>query len=70
MCSIKKSVPKNFAKFTEKQPCQSVLINKVPDHSFIKTETLAQVLSSELSEIFKNTFFTEDLRATASYFSG
>ena len=28
-------------------------------------ETLAQVLSREFSEIFKNAFFTEHLRATA-----
>ena len=34
--------------------------------SFIKEETLSQVLSCEISEIFNNTFFTEHLRATAS----
>ena len=36
--------------------------------SFIKKETLVQVFSCEFRETFKNTFFTEDLRATASVF--
>ena len=36
--------------------------------SFIKRETLAQVLSQELCKIFKNIFFTEHLWATASEF--
>ena len=34
--------------------------------NFIKKETLAQVFSCEFYEIFKNTFFTENLRTTAS----
>ena len=32
----------------------------------MKKETLAQVFSCEFYEIFKNTFFTEHLRTTAS----
>ena len=32
----------------------------------IKKETLVQVFSCEFCEIFKNTFFTEHLRTTAS----
>ena len=39
----------------------SLLINK-----FIKKETLAKVLSCEFCEMFKNIFFTELLRMTAS----
>ena len=35
--------------------------------NFIKKETLAQVFPCEFYEIFKNTFFTELLRATASF---
>ena len=35
---------------------------------FIKKETLAQVFSSEIFEIFNNTFFTEHLRTTVSEF--
>ena len=34
--------------------------------NFIKKETLAQVLSCKFCEIFKKTFFTEHLWATAS----
>ena len=37
--------------------------------NFIKKETLAQVFSYEFYEIFKSTFFTEHLRATASAYS-
>ena len=36
--------------------------------NFVKKETLAQVFSYEFCEISKNTFFTENLRATASDF--
>ena len=35
---------------------------------FIKKETQAQAFSCEFCEIFKNTFFTEHLRTTASIF--
>ena len=34
--------------------------------NFIKKEILAQMFSCEFCEIFKNTFFTEHLRTTAS----
>ena len=34
--------------------------------NFIKKETLVHVFSCKICEIFKNTFFTEHLRATAS----
>ena len=43
-------VLKNVGKFTGKHLCQ----------------TLAQVFSRECSEIFKNTFLTEQLRVTSS----
>ena len=48
--SIKKGVLKNFAKFTGKHLCQSLFFNTVEG----------------LSSIFKNIFFTEHPRATAS----
>ena len=35
--------------------------------NFIKKETLTQVFSCEFCEICKNTFFTEQLRMTASF---
>ena len=44
-------VPRNFAKFTVKHLCQSLLFNEVAP------ETLAQVFSCEFCEISKNTFF-------------
>ena len=67
-CSVKKGVHRNFAKFTGKHLCQSLLFNKVAGGScnFIKKETLTQVFSCEFCENSKNTFFTEHLRTTAS----
>ena len=48
--SLKKSVLRNFAKFTGKHLCQSLFFNKVAG-------TLAQVFSFEFCKIFKKTFF-------------
>ena len=47
------------------------LYNKVAGlfFNFIKKETLARVFSCEFCEIFKNTFLTEHLLATASEFA-
>ena len=39
---------------------------KLPACSFIKKETLVQVLSCELRKTSENIFFTENFRATAS----
>ena len=44
----------------------SFLIKLQASCNFIKKETLAQVFCCEFCEIFKNTFFTELLRATVS----
>ena len=60
---------RNFTKFTGKDLYQSHFLNKVAGLqacNFIKKETLAQVLSCEFCEIFKNTFYTEHLWTTAS----
>ena len=70
--SIRKDVLKNFTKFTEKHPCQSLFFNKIaglrPEVcNFIKQETLAQVFFCEFCEIFKNTYFTEHLWVTTSH---
>ena len=66
-CSIIKIVIRNFAKFTEKNLCQSLFLNKVAGLSnFIKKETLAQVFSCQFSGTFKNTQFREHLRTTVS----
>ena len=57
--SVRKSVLSNFAKFTRKHLCQSLIFN-------IKKETMAEVFSCEFCKISKNTFFTEHLRVAAS----
>ena len=57
----KKGVLRNFAKFTGKHLCQRPA-------SLLK-KTLAQLLSCEFREIFKNTFFTEHHLATTYRFS-
>ena len=59
----KKGVLKNFAKFTRKHLCLSLL--QAEAYSFIKKETLAQVFSCEFYKIFKNTFLAEHLRMNA-----
>ena len=56
----KKSVLKNFVKFPGKHLCWNLFFNKVA------SMTPTQVFSSEFCEIFKNTFFPEHLRQTAS----
>ena len=65
---MKKSVLRNFTKFTAKHLCQSLFFNKVAAQAcnFIKKETLAQVSSCKFCEISKNTFFIEHLWTTAS----
>ena len=73
-CSLKKGVLRKFSKFIGKQLCQSLFFNKVAGLrpqacNFIRKETLAQIFSCEFCEIFKNTFFTEHLRTTASTIS-
>ena len=52
-CSVKKSVLKNFAKFTGKHLRQSLFFNKVADAAcnFIKKETLTQVFCCEFYQI-------------------
>ena len=55
---LRKDVLKNFAKFSGKHLCQSLLFNKVAGLRLqIKKETLAQVLSCKFWYIFKDTFF-------------
>ena len=65
---MKKGVLRNFTKTTGKHLCQSLIFSKVAglrSTTFLK-ETLAQVLSSEFCEFFRNTLFTEHLWTTAS----
>ena len=64
-----KDILKNFTEFTGTHLRQSLLFNKVVGRArnFIKRKTLAQVFSCEFCQIFKNTFFTEQLWTTAFF---
>ena len=56
---------KNFANFTGKHLCWSLSLNIVAGqrtYNFIKKETPTKVFSCEICEIFRNTFFTENLQ--------
>ena len=62
----KKGVLKSFAKFTGKHLCHSLFFNKIAGlRSTALLKKSAQVFSCEFCEIYKNTLFTEHLRATA-----
>ena len=64
--SLKKVLLKIFQNLKE-NPCVGASIKKIKNKKkIIKKETPTQVLSCELCEIFKNSFFTEHLRVTAS----
>ena len=64
-CSIK-----TVLWFSGRHLCQSPLFNKIADvrPATLLNETLTQVFSCELSEIFKNIYFEEHLRTIASIF--
>ena len=57
----KKSVLKNFAKFTGKHLCQSLVFNKLVGLSVqhYRKKDLTQMFFCEFCKIFNNTFFTE-----------
>ena len=59
----KKSVLRNFTKFTGKHLCQILIFNKVAGlrHNFIIKETLAQMFSCEYCEISQNTCYYRTL---------
>ena len=65
---MKKGVPENFAKFTGKQLCESLLFKKAAAGLRTATlkKTLAQVFPCEFREFFKYTFLREHLQTTAS----
>ena len=62
----KKAVQESFAESIEKHLCLSLFLIKVQTSSLQFYLTEAPVFSGEFWEIFKNTFFVEVLRATAS----
>ena len=53
----KKSVLRNFTKFTGKNLYQSLFFNRPQACNFIKQDTLAQMFFCEFCEISKNPFF-------------
>ena len=57
--SVRKGILRNFAKFTGKYLCQSLIFNKVAGlrPATLLKKRLAQVFSCEFCEIFKNNFF-------------
>ena len=62
----KKSVLRDFAKFTEKHLCQSLFFNKVAGLSpqacnFIKKETLPRYFPVNFAKLIKTPFFIEHL---------
>ena len=66
-CFMKKDVLKNFTKFTGKHLCQNHFFKKVAGLSAtLLKKRLALMFSYEFCKTFKNSFFTEHLRTTAS----
>ena len=63
-CSVKKVFLK-ISQNSQENTCASVSFSKVTDLR-PKLQTLLQEFSCEFCEIYKNTFFTEHLWATAS----
>ena len=59
---------KKFANFTEKYLCWSLFIIKLQAFSLqvFQKETPTQVLSCEVCETFKNTYFEKHLQTTVS----
>ena len=55
--SVKKGVLENFAKFTGKQLCWSLLVIKLQ---------ASQVFCCEFCDIFKKTYFEENMQTAAS----
>ena len=71
-CSVRKGVLGNFAKFTGKHLYQSLffLIKlQTEAGNFIRRETLAQAISCEFCEFFKNTFLQNTSRRLLLDFS-
>ena len=70
MCSVRKDILRNFAKFTGKHPCQRLFFNEVAGlrAATLLKEALAQVFSCEFCEISKKNLFTEHFWVTASVF--
>ena len=65
----KRDVLKHFAKFRGKHLCQNLFFNKVANlriATLVKKRLWHRCFSKKICEMFKNVFFTEHLRMTAS----
>ena len=69
-CSVRKDVSEISQNLQENTCARASFLIKLQasGSNFTKKETLAQVFSCELCEIFKNDFFVEHLRVTATVF--
>ena len=70
--SAKKVFLKKFCKFHRKTPMLESLFNKIPGLqacNFIKKRPPTQAFSCRIYDFFKNTYFEEYLRTTASVVS-
>ena len=68
-CSVRKGVLRNFAKFTGKHLSQGLLFNKAAGlrpATLLKKRLWHRCFPVNFAKFFKNTFFTEHLRMTAS----
>ena len=65
---MRKGVLRNFAKFTGKHLFPSLFFNKVAGLKPAILLKKREVFSCEFCEFFKKTFFTKQLRTTASVF--
>ena len=61
-CSVIKDAVKNVANFTGNHLCGRCVNCRCPDLQLYSKETPTQVFSCENPEIFKNTYFKEDLK--------
>ena len=63
---MKKSVLRNFAKFTRKHLCHSLFFNKVRPAPLLKKRLWHRCFLVNFAKFLRILFFTEHLRMTAS----
>ena len=65
MCFVRKGVFRNFAKFTGKHLCQSLLFNKIAGlrpATLFKMRLQHRYFSADIAKILRTAFFMEYLR--------
>ena len=69
-CSMKKGVPRNFARFAGKNLCQSVFFNKVADlrpATLLKKRLWHRRFPVSFTKFPRTTFFTVHLQAVGNF---